>query len=141
MKLKIFFANFQIFGPLGCQGWVVIHQNVKKSQNHCTLPPTLWDTPEWEIHSLVWEGLGRPNSDEWTDTLLTYTMYNPFTPFTHTTHLSWKRELYKSFLELCILNDDLHFSFCLFMDFFLKPNMHYMPLVFVVRPNVHHSPM
>ncbi len=30
MKLKIFFANFQILGPLGCQGWVVIPQNVKK---------------------------------------------------------------------------------------------------------------
>jgi hypothetical protein len=34
MKLKIFFANFQILGPLGCQGWLVIPQNVK---NHCTL--------------------------------------------------------------------------------------------------------
>jgi hypothetical protein len=30
MKLKIFLANFQILGPLGCQGWVVIPQNVKK---------------------------------------------------------------------------------------------------------------
>jgi hypothetical protein len=39
MKLNIFFANFQIVGPLGCQGWVVIPQNVKKSQNHCTLVP------------------------------------------------------------------------------------------------------
>ncbi len=37
MKLKFFFANFQILGPLGCQGWVVIPQNVKKSKNHCTL--------------------------------------------------------------------------------------------------------
>ncbi len=34
---KNFFANFQILGPLGCQGWVVMPQNVKKSQNHCTL--------------------------------------------------------------------------------------------------------
>jgi hypothetical protein len=25
-----FFAYFQILGPLGCQGWVVIPQNVKK---------------------------------------------------------------------------------------------------------------
>jgi hypothetical protein len=33
MKLKIFFANFQILGPLGCQGWVVIPQNVKKSKS------------------------------------------------------------------------------------------------------------
>jgi hypothetical protein len=32
MKLKLFFANFQIFGPLGCQGWVVIPQNVKKAK-------------------------------------------------------------------------------------------------------------
>ncbi len=32
MKLKFFFANFQIRGPLGCQGWVVIPQNVKKNQ-------------------------------------------------------------------------------------------------------------
>ncbi len=27
---NFFFANFQILGPLGCQGWVVIPQNVKK---------------------------------------------------------------------------------------------------------------
>ncbi len=27
---KFFFAHFQILGPLGCQGWVVIPQNVKK---------------------------------------------------------------------------------------------------------------
>ena len=33
MKLKFFFANFQIRGPLGCQGWVVIPQNVKKSKS------------------------------------------------------------------------------------------------------------
>ncbi len=30
-------ANFQILGPLGCQGWVFIPQNVKKIKNHCTL--------------------------------------------------------------------------------------------------------
>jgi hypothetical protein len=30
-EVKNFFvANFQILGPLGCQGWVVIPQNVKK---------------------------------------------------------------------------------------------------------------
>jgi len=34
---KFFFANFQILGPLGCQEWVVLPQNGKKSQNHCTL--------------------------------------------------------------------------------------------------------
>jgi hypothetical protein len=34
---KVFVANFQILGPLGCQGRVVIPQNVKKSKNHCTL--------------------------------------------------------------------------------------------------------
>jgi hypothetical protein len=28
--LKFIFANFQILGPLGCQEWVVIPQNVKK---------------------------------------------------------------------------------------------------------------
>ena len=27
---NFFFANFQILGPLGCQGWVAIPQNVKK---------------------------------------------------------------------------------------------------------------
>ncbi len=32
MKLKFIFANFQILGPLGCQGWVVIPQNVKKGK-------------------------------------------------------------------------------------------------------------
>jgi hypothetical protein len=29
---NFFFANFQILGPLGCQGWVVISQNVKKAK-------------------------------------------------------------------------------------------------------------
>jgi hypothetical protein len=29
-EVEIFFATFQILGPLGCQGWVVISQNVKK---------------------------------------------------------------------------------------------------------------
>ncbi len=28
--VKIFFANFQILGPVGCLGWVVIPQNGKK---------------------------------------------------------------------------------------------------------------
>jgi hypothetical protein len=27
---NFYLANFQILGPLGCQGWVVIPQNVKK---------------------------------------------------------------------------------------------------------------
>jgi hypothetical protein len=27
-----FFANFHILGPLECQGWVVIPQNVKKAK-------------------------------------------------------------------------------------------------------------
>jgi hypothetical protein len=47
MKLKIFFANFQILGPLGCQGWVVIPQNVKKfkiTALYCT-QYTLHSTP------------------------------------------------------------------------------------------------
>ncbi len=48
---KFFFANFQILGPLGCQGWVVIPQNVKKSQNHCTL---LYN-PVWSaIKNFAW---------------------------------------------------------------------------------------
>ena len=29
---NFFFANFQILGPLGCQGWVVIPRNVKKTK-------------------------------------------------------------------------------------------------------------
>ena len=29
-EVQILFANFQILGPLGCQGWVIIPQNVKK---------------------------------------------------------------------------------------------------------------
>jgi hypothetical protein len=36
---KIFFANFEILGPLGCQGWVVIPQNVKKKSK--SLHPTV----------------------------------------------------------------------------------------------------
>jgi hypothetical protein len=30
---NFFFANFKILGPLGCQGWVVIPQNVKKTKS------------------------------------------------------------------------------------------------------------
>ncbi len=43
-EVENFFANFQILGPLGCQGWVVIPQNVKKSQNHCTLLYNHWSS-------------------------------------------------------------------------------------------------
>jgi hypothetical protein len=32
MKLNIFLENFQKLGPLGCEGWVVIPQNVKKAK-------------------------------------------------------------------------------------------------------------
>ncbi len=38
MKLIICFANFQILGPLGCQGWAVMSQNVKRPKS---LHPTL----------------------------------------------------------------------------------------------------
>jgi hypothetical protein len=31
-----FLANFQILGPLGCQGWVVLPENVKKNPIFCT---------------------------------------------------------------------------------------------------------
>jgi hypothetical protein len=43
---KFFLAHFQILGPLGCQGWVVIPQNVKKSQNHCTLVYSIHRVPD-----------------------------------------------------------------------------------------------
>jgi hypothetical protein len=47
---EIFFvANFQILGPLGCQGWVVIPQNVKKSKNHCTLTRTLREPAQTQV--------------------------------------------------------------------------------------------
>ncbi len=36
-EVEIFFFQFPNPWTLGCQGWVVIPQNVKKSQNHCTL--------------------------------------------------------------------------------------------------------
>jgi hypothetical protein len=32
-EVENFFCNFQTLGPLGCQGWVVIPQNVKKSKS------------------------------------------------------------------------------------------------------------
>ena len=54
---KFFFANFQILGPLGCQGWVVIPQNVKKSKNHCTITGQLHvlqrEYMYWIVHQLV----------------------------------------------------------------------------------------
>ena len=54
---NFFFANFQILGPLGCQGWVVIPQNVKKSKNHCTLLLMLYSLNSfsftWRCCSLV----------------------------------------------------------------------------------------
>ena len=37
MKFKIFFCQFPNPWALRVSGWVVIPQNVKKSQNHCTL--------------------------------------------------------------------------------------------------------
>ncbi len=40
MKLKFFFCQFPNPWALRCQGWVVIPQNVKKRQNHCTLLPS-----------------------------------------------------------------------------------------------------
>ncbi len=49
MKLKICFANFQILGSLGCQGWVVIPQNVKK-KSKIPAPYYIWhgnDVFEW----------------------------------------------------------------------------------------------
>jgi hypothetical protein len=68
---KFFFANFQILGPLGCQGWVVIPQNVKKSQNHCILMYTVA-----RQHSLAWEGVGGYKSYDSTETLVLYTVHN-----------------------------------------------------------------
>jgi hypothetical protein len=39
---KKLFANFQILGPFGCQGWVVGYTSkCEKSKNHCTLVYTL----------------------------------------------------------------------------------------------------
>ncbi len=52
---KFFFDNFQILGPLGCQGWVVIPQHVKKSKNHCTLMGTgenRWMTDKFILKSV-----------------------------------------------------------------------------------------
>ncbi len=80
---KLFFANFHILGPLGCLGWVVIHQNVKKLKSlhpnleyHrvCTLvrfatPSTTSEcAPPLEpkrghIRRRVW--VGGPNSGDW----------------------------------------------------------------------------
>ncbi len=42
---KNFFANFQILGPLGCQGWVVIPQNVKKKSK--SLHPSVYPSSEF----------------------------------------------------------------------------------------------
>ncbi len=56
---KFFFCNFQILGPLGCQGWVVIPRNVKKSQNHCIL---LYSTV---FSEKVWAFLKYTGFDGW----------------------------------------------------------------------------
>ncbi len=40
---KIFFANFQILGPLGCQGWVVIPQIVKKKSKSLHPSTQAWN--------------------------------------------------------------------------------------------------
>jgi hypothetical protein len=54
-EVEKFFSNFQILGPLGCQGWVVIPQNVKKkSQNHCPLESML--PRAWKRFSVEIEG-------------------------------------------------------------------------------------
>ncbi len=54
---KFFFANFQILGPLGCQGWVVIPQNVKKvkitAPYYRGLPPHHRYIKAWHHHPRV----------------------------------------------------------------------------------------
>jgi hypothetical protein len=52
---KFFFANFQILGPLVCQGWVVIPQNVKKAKitaPYCPPVPTPSLSIAWTGHSV-----------------------------------------------------------------------------------------
>ena len=59
-EVKNFF--FQILEPLGCQGWVVIPQIVKKSQNHCTLftiQTTVFELRE-KSADIRWILVGRP---------------------------------------------------------------------------------
>jgi hypothetical protein len=55
MKLKIFFANFQILGPLGCQGWVVIPQNVKKVKITAPYCTALVELGLWCYMGVNWD--------------------------------------------------------------------------------------
>ena len=72
IKLKVFFANFQIIGPLGCQGWVVIPQIVKKVK--ITAPyciPNLSVTEclyvcFTDLLKTGWEKLGWCHRTQWT---------------------------------------------------------------------------
>ncbi len=45
--------------------------------------PLPQDPSEGETHSLVGKGVGGPNSDEWTESLVLYVCYNPSTPSSH----------------------------------------------------------
>ncbi len=66
---KFFFANFQILGPLGCQGWVVIPQNVKKGQNHCTVHPDPDPDPDPGFKIWIWWSGTRINKFDYTCTV------------------------------------------------------------------------
>ncbi len=55
---KNVFASFQILGPLGCQGWVFIPQNVKKVK--ITAPEktilSRWTNQKGQLKSGKWKG-------------------------------------------------------------------------------------
>jgi hypothetical protein len=53
-EVEFFFANFQILGALGYQGWVVIPQNVKK-------PKSLH--PNWQSDALTRGHRSQPHDE------------------------------------------------------------------------------
>ncbi len=57
---KFFFANYQILGPLGCQGWVVIPQNVKKVKITAPYCTVMWCSALWCMHFRIHRYVAAP---------------------------------------------------------------------------------
>ncbi len=61
-EVEHFFSNFQILGPLGCQGWVFIPQNVKKPKQLHPIgyPASEYVSEAHGLHDLVYPGKTDP---------------------------------------------------------------------------------
>ncbi len=114
---KNFFANFQTLGPLGCQGWVVIPQNVKKSQNHCTLLYMLRECSQAACPKMSFRRV-QSTRDHWfwQNFIISMCGINFWKAYENLRYVSIKKPFYK------ILRDFLHFDLLSSQKVFIVPS-------------------